>query len=49
MDTWIFQAGYPLISVEKGPRGLRLNQQMFRYLQDGFDQERKWPGDFRMC
>jgi len=42
MDTWIFQAGYPLISVEKGPRGLRLNQQMFRYLQDGSDQERKW-------
>ncbi len=22
MDTWIFQAGYPLISVEKGPHGL---------------------------
>ena len=42
MDSWIFQAGYPLISVEKGPRGLRLNQQMFRYLQDGSDQERKW-------
>ena len=42
MDTWIFQAGYPLISVEKGPRGLRLNQQMFRYLQNGSDQERKW-------
>jgi puromycin-sensitive aminopeptidase len=31
-----------LISVEKGPRGLRLNQQMFRYLQNGSDQERKW-------
>ena len=42
MDTWIFQAGYPLITVAKEPRGLRLNQQMFRYLQEGSDQERKW-------
>ena len=42
MDTWIFQAGYPLITVAKEPRGLRLTQQMFRYLQDGSDPERKW-------
>jgi puromycin-sensitive aminopeptidase len=42
MDTWIFQAGYPLISVEKAPSGLRLSQQVFRYLQDGSDRERKW-------
>ncbi len=42
MDTWIFQAGYPLISVVKEPRGLRLTQQIFRYLQDGSDRDRKW-------
>ena len=42
MDTWIFQPGYPLIGVEKTDRRIRLTQQMFRYLQDGSDQERKW-------
>jgi puromycin-sensitive aminopeptidase len=42
MDSWIFQAGYPLIRVEKKPGGLRLSQQIFRYLQDSSDQERKW-------
>jgi puromycin-sensitive aminopeptidase len=42
MDTWIFQAGYPLISVEKDGTALRLTQRIFRYLQDGSDSERKW-------
>src|SRR5581483_1003736 len=42
MDSWIFQAGYPLISVEKAPRGLRLSQRMFRYLQDESAPERRW-------
>ncbi|MGH7875142.1 MAG: M1 family metallopeptidase [Candidatus Binatia bacterium] len=42
MDSWIFQPGYPLIRVEKEPGGLRLSQQIFRYLQDGSDQQRKW-------
>jgi puromycin-sensitive aminopeptidase len=42
MDSWIFQAGYPLISLEKAPRGLHLSQQMFRYLQDGSVPERRW-------
>ena len=42
MDSWIFQAGYPLISVGKAPRGLRLTQRMFRYLQDGSAPERRW-------
>jgi puromycin-sensitive aminopeptidase len=42
MDTWIFQAGYPLIAVEKDGKGIRLTQQIFRYLQDGSDQERRW-------
>ncbi|HVO92430.1 MAG TPA: M1 family metallopeptidase, partial [Terriglobales bacterium] len=42
MDSWIFQAGYPLIGVEKTPDGLRFSQRIFRYLQDGSDEERKW-------
>ena len=42
MDTWIFQAGFPLISVEKEGRNLVLKQQIFRYLQDGDIPERTW-------
>ncbi len=42
MDTWIFQAGYPLISVERDSRNLVLSQRIFRYLQDETDQERRW-------
>jgi puromycin-sensitive aminopeptidase len=42
MDTWIFQPGYPLISVERSGRSIRLSQQIFRYLQDGSDGERSW-------
>ena len=42
MDTWIFQAGYPLITAEKDDRGLRLSQRIFRYLPDASDQERRW-------
>jgi puromycin-sensitive aminopeptidase len=42
MDTWIFQPGYPLISVEKSGRTIRVSQQIFRYLQDGSDSERQW-------
>jgi len=42
MDTWIFQPGYPLISVEKSGRAVRISQQIFRYLQDGSDTERIW-------
>ncbi|HUF41031.1 MAG TPA: M1 family metallopeptidase [Verrucomicrobiae bacterium] len=42
MDTWIFQAGYPLVSVEKHGRGVRVSQQIFRYLRDGSDRDRTW-------
>jgi puromycin-sensitive aminopeptidase len=42
MDTWIFQPGFPMISVEKTPGGVRLSQRIFRYLQDGSDHDRKW-------
>jgi len=42
MDSWIFQAGYPLISVEKTGRSLILSQRLFRYLQDGDIPDRKF-------
>ena len=42
MDSWIFQPGYPLVSVETSGRTIRLSQQIFRYLRDGSDSERQW-------
>jgi puromycin-sensitive aminopeptidase len=42
MDTWIFQPGYPLITVERDGQGLALSQRIFRYLQDGDVPERTW-------
>jgi puromycin-sensitive aminopeptidase len=42
MDRWIFQPGYPLISVARDAHGIMLSQQIFRYLQDGSDRERNW-------
>jgi len=42
MDSWIFQAGYPLIRVEKDDGGVVLSQHLFRYLGDGGDVDRKW-------
>lgn len=42
MDSWIFQAGYPLVSVEvKGDR-LSLSQRIFRYLQSDQGSDRLW-------
>lgn len=31
MDTWIFQGGYPLVSVERTDSGIRLRQERFAY------------------
>lgn len=42
MDTWIFQPGYPMIGVAQEGKSIRLTQEIFRYLQDGSDRERKW-------
>ena len=42
MDTWIFQAGHPLISVERDGQSLLVSQRIFRYLQDGETPERSW-------
>ncbi len=35
MDSWVFQAGYPLISVAVDGSDLVLSQQPFHYMQDG--------------
>jgi puromycin-sensitive aminopeptidase len=40
MDSWIFQAGYPLITVERDGAAAVLSQRIFRYLQDGEAPER---------
>jgi puromycin-sensitive aminopeptidase len=42
MDSWIFQPGYPLVSVEKTGRSLILSQRLFRYLQDDDVPDRKF-------
>jgi puromycin-sensitive aminopeptidase len=42
MDSWIFQAGYPLLSVKKDGRSLVLSQRLFRYLQDDQALDRKF-------
>ncbi|MBL8775759.1 MAG: ERAP1-like C-terminal domain-containing protein [Acidimicrobiales bacterium] len=31
MDSWIFQGGYPLVTVERTPSGVRLSQQRFSF------------------
>ncbi|HXV80697.1 MAG TPA: M1 family metallopeptidase [Candidatus Binatia bacterium] len=42
MDSWIFQAGYPLVSVDRKDGDLILSQRLFRYLQDGDLPDRKF-------
>ena len=42
MDTWIFQPGFPLISVAREGRTLVLSQQIFRYIQDRTEVDSKW-------
>jgi puromycin-sensitive aminopeptidase len=42
MDSWVFQPGYPLITVRAAHQELILSQQLFRYLPDGADRERRW-------
>lgn len=42
MDTWVFQPGYPLLSVRTEGNEVVISQQIFRYLQDSSDLERCW-------
>ena len=44
MDTWIFQEGYPLLSIEPADGGqqLTLSQQRFLYLGDGGGRQATW-------
>src|SRR5215203_2632993 len=38
MDTWIFQGGYPLVTVERDGNQLRASQRRFRYLPESNDE-----------
>jgi aminopeptidase N len=42
MDTWIFQAGYPLIQVKKDHQSIVLSQRIFRYLKEDSQLQPKW-------
>jgi puromycin-sensitive aminopeptidase len=42
MDTWVFQPGYPLITVHIDQREVVLSQQIFQYLPNSADAERCW-------
>ncbi|HEX6175819.1 MAG TPA: ERAP1-like C-terminal domain-containing protein, partial [Candidatus Binatia bacterium] len=42
MDTWIFQPGYPVITVAKRSGGIALSQRLFRYLDDDAGSTQKW-------
>jgi len=42
MDSWVFQPGYPLLSVRTEGNDVIISQHVFRYLPDGSDLERLW-------
>jgi puromycin-sensitive aminopeptidase len=42
MDSWIFQGGYPLVTVEMEKARLILSQRIFRYLDEGEESDRLW-------
>jgi puromycin-sensitive aminopeptidase len=42
MDSWIFQAGFPLVSVELAGERLKLSQRQFRYLDEGAAPATLW-------
>ena len=47
MDGWIFQPGYPLVSVEPDEQGLRLSQRRFTYLDGDAPAEGEAGGPAR--
>src|SRR4029453_17310291 len=42
MDSWVFQPGYPLITVRAEQTTLTLTQQRFLYLQDDAAHGQSW-------
>ncbi|MCS7001999.1 MAG: M1 family aminopeptidase, partial [Dehalococcoidia bacterium] len=42
MESWIFQAGFPIVSVARVDGGVRLTQSIFRYLGAGDAADRMW-------
>ncbi len=42
MDGWIFQPGFPLVTVERQGEKLTLSQQRFTYLQQESDADQHW-------
>jgi puromycin-sensitive aminopeptidase len=43
MDGWIFQPGYPLVTVEPDGTGLRLSQRRFTYLEGATEERWRIP------
>jgi puromycin-sensitive aminopeptidase len=42
MDGWVFRPGYPLVSVDEAPGGLRLTQRRFTYLDGDEGSAEPW-------
>ena len=42
MDSWVFQPGYPLVSVDADQHTLVVSQQIFQYLPNEADATRRW-------
>lgn len=42
MHAWVFQPGYPVVSVRAERNTIIVSQQLFQYLQDGTDRDRRW-------
>ncbi len=48
MDGWVFRPGYPLLSVEPAPGGLRLAQRRFTYLDGEAEAGEAWRIPIRL-
>jgi puromycin-sensitive aminopeptidase len=42
MDTWVFQPGYPLITIRTDQNEVTVSQQLFQYLPESTDGDRRW-------
>jgi puromycin-sensitive aminopeptidase len=48
MDGWVFRPGYPLVTVEEAPGGLRLSQRRFTYLEAAPEPDARWQVPVRL-